>query len=63
MVNPEGSGIPEILKRSRHVPKGYYEQEIRELKRMIKTLENKVDNLQELVDQYQWVLGVGEENA
>ena len=60
MVNPEGSGLPG---RSRSIPVGYYEQEIKELKRMIKTLENKVDNLQELVDQYQWVLGVGEEDA
>lgn len=41
----------------RSVPIGYYEKEIIKLRMRVKDLEDKVDKLQELVDQYEWVMG------
>ncbi|MHA2343498.1 MAG: hypothetical protein ACXADW_16650 [Candidatus Hodarchaeales archaeon] len=46
--------------RSRTVPQHRLEEQIYNLKRRVKELEDKVDKLQELVDQYEWAMGIGD---
>ena len=53
MSKMEGTRVPGY----RSVPVGYYEKEIIKLRLRVKELEDKVDRLQELVDQYEWVMG------
>ncbi len=49
--------------RSRSVPVGYWEEEIKKYLQKIKELEEQVSDLQERVDQYEWAIGVGDKSA
>ena len=44
--------------RGRTIPISQYKQEILELERKIKKLEGKIDELQELIAQYEWAMGI-----
>ncbi len=56
MSSPDSKLVP----GHRAVPMVYYEKQIRELICKVTALENKVDRMQELIDQYEWAIGIGE---
>ncbi len=49
--------------RSRLVPVGYWENEVKKYLQKIKELEELVSILQERVDLYEWAIGERDKNA